>query len=188
MHFATMVHHATRSRTKSVQFEKSVLSLNSVDDGSSREGTASPPVPGMRTSSLPPAGDNNKENVNVNTIRHHRSMLDVEDPPRLPVAQPLSYDELYPRPDETVTIQKLPPRRPFHSQRRMLPNRPATGLIYLLSSEQEANFVLMQPQPVFHFILLPLSGPRPFLRPSAAIHCRQARVIARMFRPLTLRF
>ncbi|KAK3323446.1 Septin-domain-containing protein [Cercophora scortea] len=111
MHFATMVHHANKARTKSVQFEKSQVSLNDTADGaSSRDGAASPPFPGTRTSSLP-TGEN-KETLNT-TIRHYRSLLDVEDTPRLPMAKPLSYDELYPRPGDSATSHKHPLRRPF---------------------------------------------------------------------------
>ncbi|KAK0620359.1 Septin-domain-containing protein [Immersiella caudata] len=111
MHFATMVHHATRTRTKSVQFEKSLISLETAEEASSREGATSPPVPGTRTSSLP-LGDN-KENINV--IRHYRSMLDVEGAPKLPMTKPLSYEELYPKPTESMSFNKFLWRRPIDS-------------------------------------------------------------------------
>ncbi|KAK3688566.1 Septin-domain-containing protein [Podospora appendiculata] len=110
MHFATMVHHATKARTKSVQFEKSLVSLDTADGASSRDGAASPPLPGTRISSLP-AGEN-KETGNT-TIRHYRSLLDVEDTPRLPMAKPLSYDELYPRPGDLTNTHRFSLRRPF---------------------------------------------------------------------------
>lgn len=109
MHFATMVHHATRARTKSVQFEKSLISLDTADDTSSREGAISPPIPGTRTSSLP-LGEN-KGNISI--IRHYRSMLDVEGAPKLPMAKPLSYEELYPKPTESMSFQKFQWRRPI---------------------------------------------------------------------------
>ncbi len=111
MHFATMVHHAARSRTKSVQFEKSLLSFDTTDGASSRDGTTSPLVPGTRTSSLP-VGENKE---NINTIRHYRSMLDVDGAPKLPLAKPLSYDELYPKPAEPIELPKPVPRRPCDS-------------------------------------------------------------------------
>ena len=57
-----------------------------------------------------PMGEN-KENVNV--IRHYRSMLDVEGAPKLPMAKPLSYEELYPKPTESMTFYKLPWRKPL---------------------------------------------------------------------------
>ncbi|KAK1759352.1 Septin-domain-containing protein [Echria macrotheca] len=112
MHFATMVHHAARARTKSVQFDKSMLGLDTMDaSNSSREEVTSAPVPGLRTSSLPVG---NKENVN--TIRHFRSMLDVDDAPQLPAADPLSYEELYPKPTESMSFNKFPLRRPHESR------------------------------------------------------------------------
>jgi septin 7 len=113
MHFATMVHHhATRARTKSVQFGKSVMSLDSADTASSRDDAAtSPPTPGTRTTSLPLS--NKKENVNP--IRHYRSLLDLEDAPRLPHFMPLCYDELYPKPTESMAVHKAPLLRlPLH--------------------------------------------------------------------------
>ncbi|KAK5660335.1 hypothetical protein OQA88_12876 [Cercophora sp. LCS_1] len=109
MHFATMVHHATRARTKSVQFEKSLLSLDPSDGELSREGAISPPIPGTRTSSLP-MGENKE---NIASIRQYRSMLDIDHAPRLPVAVPLSYDELYPKPTETMACNRLPLRTLF---------------------------------------------------------------------------
>jgi hypothetical protein len=109
MHFATMVQHATRTRTKSVQFEKSVISLEPTDESCSREGATSPPVPGTRTSSLP-LGDN-KENINV--IRHYRSMLDVEGAPKLPMTKPMSYEELYLKPTESMSFNRFLWRMPI---------------------------------------------------------------------------
>ncbi|CAP70398.1 uncharacterized protein PODANS_3_4770 [Podospora anserina S mat+] len=122
MHFATMVHNATRSRTKSVQFEKSVISLDT-DGSSSRDGATSPPVPGSRTSSLP-LGSESKENI----IRHYRSMLNIEDPPKLPMAKPLSYGSLYPKPGDSVVVhrhQRIPMRRPHDTiSSNGIPNSP----------------------------------------------------------------
>lgn len=102
MHFATMVHqHAAKARTKSLQFGKSVMSLDSADTGSSRDEVAtSPPTPGARTTSLPLS--DKKENVNP--IRHYRSLLDLEDAPTLPHFQPLCYEELYPKPTESMAV------------------------------------------------------------------------------------
>ncbi|KAK4165917.1 Septin-domain-containing protein [Cladorrhinum sp. PSN259] len=123
MHFATMVHNATKGRTKSVQFEKSMVSLDTNDGASSGDGASSPPVPGVRTSSLPMGGDN-KENINMATIRHYRSMLDIEEPPRLPIAKPMSYDELYPKPNDPLTVHKHPRRRPFVDTSMGIPTSP----------------------------------------------------------------
>ncbi|KAK4463732.1 hypothetical protein QBC42DRAFT_173058 [Cladorrhinum samala] len=107
-----MVHNATKGRTKSVQFEKSMVSLDTTDRSSSRDGASSPPVPGSRTSSLPVS--ENRDSVNtMATIRHYRSMLDIEEPPRLPIAKPMSYDELYPKPSDPIPVHKIPLRRPL---------------------------------------------------------------------------
>ncbi|KAK3369126.1 Septin-domain-containing protein [Lasiosphaeria ovina] len=121
MHFATMVHHATKARTKSVQFEKSLISLDGAEGASSRDGASTPPIPGNRTSSLPTS--ENKENFN-NSIRHHRSMLDIEDPPKLPIAKPLSYDELYPKLVDPTALTKFPLRRPFDTANGIPTNFP----------------------------------------------------------------
>ena len=89
-----MVQHAThKSRNKSVQFEKGHVGFENANAPEpSRVYATLHAVPSTRTSSLP---IDHKENV----IRHYRSMLDV-DAPRLPLAKPLSYDELYPKPQE----------------------------------------------------------------------------------------
>ncbi|KAM7202858.1 Septin domain containing protein [Rhypophila sp. PSN 637] len=107
MHFAAMVHHAVKVRPKSVQFDKSVLNFDNSDGQSS----SSAPVPGTRKSSWPTGG--NKENTIP--IRHFRSMLDVDVPPRLPISKPLSYEELYPRPSDQSVMQKFPLRRQTHT-------------------------------------------------------------------------
>ncbi|KAK4231380.1 Septin-domain-containing protein [Podospora fimiseda] len=123
MHFATMVHNATKGRTKSVQFEKSMLSLDTNDGASSRDGASSPPIPGVRTSSLP-MGAESKENINITAIRHYKSMLDIEEPPRLPIAKPMSYDELYPKPNDPILVHRYPPRRPFVDTSLGIPTSP----------------------------------------------------------------
>ncbi|KAK4193850.1 Septin-domain-containing protein [Podospora australis] len=126
MHFTTMVHHATKGRTKSVQFDKNVISLDTTDRSSSRDGAASPPVPGARTSSLPLDYVENKENTSTG-IRHYRSMLDIEDPPKLPAAKPLCYDELYPKSVDSMVISHRLPRNPL---RRLLHSQapPSNGI------------------------------------------------------------
>jgi len=55
----------------------------------------------------------NKENMAA--IRRYRSMLDVEDAPKLPIAKPLSYEELYPKPADPVAIHRFPLRRHLDS-------------------------------------------------------------------------
>lgn len=56
------------------------------------------------------------------SVRHYRSLLDVEDAPKLPVAKPLSYAELYPSAPEPVPVRKasLPPQ--LDSQPPRLPD------------------------------------------------------------------
>ncbi|KAM7206836.1 Septin domain containing protein [Naviculisporaceae sp. PSN 640] len=111
MHFATMVHYATKARTKSVQFDKSVLSLDSSDGMSSFEASSPGPVPGTRTSSLP-SGEHKE---NINTLRHYRSMLDVDGPPKLPAARPMTYEELYPKPGDALLMRTFPLRTRFNT-------------------------------------------------------------------------
>lgn len=97
MHFPDLSYH-TRSRTKSVQFDKvKIASGESVEDSAlppvRPASVAGPPIPGNRISSLP-----GNQQENLGSIRRYKSMLDVEEPPRLPVTQPLTYEELYPQP------------------------------------------------------------------------------------------
>ncbi|RCI10367.1 hypothetical protein L249_4291 [Ophiocordyceps polyrhachis-furcata BCC 54312] len=71
---------------------------------SSRSSTAAAhPLPSRRISSLPTGQDYARRQSMPNSTatsleastRHYRSMLDVEDPPRLGPLHPMSYDELY---------------------------------------------------------------------------------------------
>lgn len=115
MHFATMMHNATRGRAKSVQFEKSFASLAETIDGSvSRDGPVSPvSVPGTRTSSLP-LGENNE--MIKKALRRYKSLLEIEDPaPTLPMTQQFSYDELYPKATDPTVSQESLPKRPLSS-------------------------------------------------------------------------
>lgn len=114
--FATMVHHATKVRPKSVQFEKSVLNLDAADEAFSPEGASVPLVPGTRTSSLPMLG-------NMNVMRQYRSMLDIDGAPKLPMAKPLSYEELYPKPTEAMDFHRFTSRGALESQAPSAPSR-----------------------------------------------------------------
>lgn len=108
MHFATMVQHATKPRPRSVQFDKNLASLDTASHTASfREKDTAILPPGMRTSSLP-LGRNNE--TIITGVRHYRSLLDVEDAPKLPMAKPLTYGELYPNAPE---IPKAPVKTPF---------------------------------------------------------------------------
>jgi septin 7 len=107
-----MVQNATaRVRPRSMQFDKSPVAPDTnTRRAASRDTATRPPAAGTRTSSLPLNGA--KQYV-YTPIRHHRSMLDVERPPKLPVAKPLSYGELYPNPPELIVEKTRPP---FDSQ------------------------------------------------------------------------
>ncbi|KAK4043425.1 Septin-domain-containing protein [Parachaetomium inaequale] len=108
MHFTTMVQHATaRVRPRSMQFEKSPVAPDTnTRRAASRDTATRPPAAGTRTSSLPL---NSAKQYVYTPIRHHRSMMDVERPPKLPLAKPLSYGELYPNPPELIVEKTRPP-------------------------------------------------------------------------------
>jgi septin 7 len=128
MHFTSLVHQATaRVRPRSMQFDASPVVLDPKNRrAASRDGAYRQPPTGARTSSLP-SGHTRYYTDTVTPIRHHRSLLHVERAPRLPIAMPLSYGELYPRAPEPVTDQKKPPlRMPFDSQ---APHAPDTGFL-----------------------------------------------------------
>ncbi len=90
MHFD--IGHSIKGRTRSVQLEKGMdlVTGGSVKaDSSVQDRPSSPPIPAVRSSSLP----SGKENAG--SIRHYRSMLDVEGPPTLGPVKTFTYDELY---------------------------------------------------------------------------------------------
>lgn len=115
MHFATMMHHATKTRPRSVQFDKNLAKLETATRTASfREKDIAVLVPGTlalgnRASSLP-VGRHNE--IIVTEARQYRSLLDVEDAPKLPMAKPLTYGELYPN---APNIVKAPLKTPFDS-------------------------------------------------------------------------
>ena len=90
-----------KARTRSVQLEKGidVASGSSVKAESIRD-LSMPPVPAARSSSLPSGKENN------GSIRHYRSMLDVEGPPKLGPVKTFTYNELY---VENAKIPSSPP-------------------------------------------------------------------------------
>lgn len=110
MHFPTMAHHANK-RNRSFQFERGIRSLDSADGSLTRMGPTSQPAPNSGTSSLSP-----EMKENSTGIRHYKSMLDVEPAPKLPIAQPLSYEELYPRPMDGNQQRVSHARQPLASQ------------------------------------------------------------------------
>lgn len=99
MHFPDLSYH-TRARTKSVQFDKvKIGSSEALDESESppiRPASVAGRLPGSsRISSIPLQ---QQENFGSGSLRRFKSMLDVEEPPRLPVTQPMTYEELYPQP------------------------------------------------------------------------------------------
>ena len=99
--------HATRSakaRTRSVQLDKSVDMATNIADAESARDLSMPPVPSARSSSLPSGKENNA------SIRHYRSMLDVEGPPKLGPLKPFTCDELY---VDNTKMPSSPPQVPF---------------------------------------------------------------------------
>jgi len=100
MHFDIGQHGKTRSR--SVHLHKAVdTSIVEEPDkaASLKDGYSSPPVPSTRSSSLPTGKENS------GSIRHYRSMLDVEGPPKLGPLKPLTYEEIHleePEPKQAI--------------------------------------------------------------------------------------
>jgi septin 7 len=119
-----MVQNATaRVRPRSMQFEKSSATPEPRPRrAASRDTGTNRPPPGARTSSLPLSST--KQYIYTPPIRHHRSMLDVERIPKLPLAKPLSYGELYVNTAEPVVDIMPPSRTPVDSQP---PRAPTTG-------------------------------------------------------------
>jgi septin 7 len=119
-----MVQNATaRVRPRSMQFEKSSATPEPRPRrAASRDTGTNRPPPGARTSSLPLSST--KQYTYTPPIRHHRSMLDVERIPKLPLAKPLSYGELYVNTAEPVVDIMPPSRTPVDSQP---PRAPTTG-------------------------------------------------------------
>lgn len=99
------VHQATtRARHRSVHLDKGISSLTAMLSPS--EPVASPRQPPRRISSLPLGQENlNPSTIDLQapaTIRHYRSMLDVDEPPKLSPWKPMSFDELYASPIQEV--------------------------------------------------------------------------------------
>ena len=117
MHFDIGSH--SKARTRSVQLERGldlvVKGLHKAE--SMKDAMGTPPVPNARSSSLP----NGKENSG--SIRHYRSMLDVEGPPKLGPVVKFTYDELY------VASAKLQNSQPSH-----LPSHPTSSFLHLMQN------------------------------------------------------
>ncbi|KAH6856624.1 Septin-domain-containing protein [Chaetomium sp. MPI-CAGE-AT-0009] len=125
MHFSTMVQNATaRVRPRSMRSENSSAAPDPKHRrAASRDTSMRRPPQATRTSSLPLSSS--KQYLYTPPIRHHRSMLDVERVPKLPLAKPLSYDELYPRTAEPVVDMTPPSRTPFDTANGIPTNFPS---------------------------------------------------------------
>ncbi|KAK4103678.1 hypothetical protein N658DRAFT_283990 [Parathielavia hyrcaniae] len=129
MHFGTMVHHATaRVRPRSMQFENRPVSpetrtrrVASQYPAATRDAPARL-TPGARTSSLPLTISQQPPDV-------LRSMLDVGHAPRIPLAHPLSYGELYPGNPKPVADAKAPLSVAPDRQNPRLPSPGALALL-----------------------------------------------------------
>lgn len=93
-----------KARTRSIQLDKStaLLAINA------SEQPATQPQPSKRTSSLPPDGQDLSDHPSVSnsvptTIHRYRSMLEVEEPPKLGPLNPISFEELYTGPDQDLS-------------------------------------------------------------------------------------
>ncbi|CAM1511193.1 Fc.00g087060.m01.CDS01 [Cosmosporella sp. VM-42] len=99
MTFDSMVHQV-KARTRSIHLDRASFSLSG--SSSSKEPATSPPQPTRRTSSLLLGQENRDPSASASqspeTIRHYRSMLDIEEPPKLSPWKPISFDELYASP------------------------------------------------------------------------------------------
>jgi len=97
---------SAKARTRSVQLEKGIdIAAGGPVRAESIMDLSMPPVPAARSSSLPSGKENN------GSIRHYRSMLDVEGPPKLGPVKTFNYDELYV--DNAKQPSSPPPQLPF---------------------------------------------------------------------------
>lgn len=115
-----------KARTRSIQFDKNIL-------GESMAMTGNQPKPNKRTSSLV-LGQENAEPASPSTqpsaaVRRYKSMLEVEDPPKIEAAEPMSFDELYAEPIKT------PPPAQLKAEK----SRPTRARGTETASESEAN-------------------------------------------------
>ncbi len=113
MHFSDLTRH-TRARTKSVQFDMARALFGStesldVNDPFLPVRPSSVPVhsiPGTRSVNL-----NVEHQENVPSIRRYKSMLDVDEAPKLPATKPMTYDELH--------VELLPDHAPTPATRAL---------------------------------------------------------------------
>jgi len=101
MHFPDL-HYHPRGRTRSVHFDR-VMSIFSSRE--SLTGADSLPVRPSSVAALSQPGTRGRSTSltvtpkeNVPSIRRYKSMLDIDEAPKLPAAKPMTYDELYVEP------------------------------------------------------------------------------------------
>ena len=113
MTFDSMVHQV-KARTRSIHLDRASFNLSgsSTPKESTTGPTTSPPQPTRRTSSLPLGQENRDPSASPpqlpENIRHYRSMLDIEEPPKLSPWKPMSFDELYASPIQDVAKPEQP--------------------------------------------------------------------------------
>ena len=104
-----------KARTRSIQFDRNIL-------GDSMASNNAQPKPSKRTSSLA-LGQENEEPASPTkpasvTVRRYKSMLEVEDPPKIEAAEPMSFDELYAEPIKSPPAPDLEPEGPKPTRSR----------------------------------------------------------------------
>lgn len=87
-----------KSRAKSIQLDKASIPTSEPD----MDKAASHPDPSKRTCSLPPSKDGVSSEQPLASgqapMRRYKSMLEVDEPPKLRPWNPMSFDELYSTP------------------------------------------------------------------------------------------
>lgn len=101
-----------KARTRSIQLDNSILTTLT-----STETSGQHPQPGKRTSSLALGRENQDPSRSSFTakpasIRRYKSMLEVEDAPRISPMKPMTFEELYTTPAKTVRKEKKSERKP----------------------------------------------------------------------------
>lgn len=96
MHFPDLTHHS-RARAKSVHFDRVKALFSSTESLNDDD-----PIPLVRPSSVPVQSIPGLRSVSLNAttqenvpLRRYKSMLDVDEAPKLPATKPMTYDELY---------------------------------------------------------------------------------------------
>lgn len=97
-----------KARTKSIHLDKTPVSASAPE--AEMDKTTSPQDTSKRTCSLPPAKDGAPSTLPTGQapMRRFRSMLEVDEPPKLGPWNPMSFDELYSAPlDEKARAESV---------------------------------------------------------------------------------